>query len=261
MTKSKTQRIIAILLAVAAVALIVLGIIHMPQREAQGGRDILDALRIRTLLNATGEGVVESYVAIAKQEASDKAREEGLGMSALREAVAKAEEEARAQHTGTSVDYDTVNTDALVPALETYTAALSAYYRAADAAQQAYIEEHMPEAEAAAEAEREAKLAAGQEVSENEEVTVDMSGFVATDEMNALMAEADEAFLAVGEALKGIYRCWTTRPWKRCMIPFRGSCTRAAMTLPRSMTATWKRGAARRSATRRPRSSSAMPTT
>ena len=205
MTKSKTQRIIAILLAVAAVALIVLGIIHMPQREAQGGRDILDALRIRTLLNATGEGVVESYVAIAKQEASDKAREEGLGMSALREAVAKAEEEARAQHTGTSVDYDTVNTDALVPALETYTSALSAYYRAADAAQQAYIEEHMPEAEAAAEAEREAKLAAGQEVSEDEEVTVDMSGFVATDEMNALMAEADEAFLAVGEALKDIY--------------------------------------------------------
>ena len=30
--------------------------------------------------------------------------------------------------TGTSVDYDTVNTDALVPALETYTATLSAYY-------------------------------------------------------------------------------------------------------------------------------------
>ena len=205
MTKSKTQRIIAILLAVAAVALIVLGIIHMPQREAQGGRDILDALRIRTLLNATGEGVVESYVAIAKQEASDKAREEGLGMSALREAVAKAEEEARAQHTGTSVDYDTVNTDALVPALETYTATLSAYYRAADAAEQAYIQEHLPEAEAAAEAERAAKLAAGQEVSEDEEVTVDMSGFVATEEMTALMVQADEAYLAVGEALKGIY--------------------------------------------------------
>ena len=205
MTKSKTQRIIAILLAVAAVALIALGAIHMPQRSAQGGRDILDALRIRTLLNATGEGVVESYVAIAKQEASNKAREEGLGMSALREAVAKAEEEARAQHTGTSVDYDTVNTDELVSALESYTAALSAYYRTADAAQQAYIEEHMPEAEAAAEAEREAKLAAGQEVSEDEEVTVDMSGFVATEEMNALMAKADEAYLAVGEALKGIY--------------------------------------------------------
>ena len=200
MTKSKTQRIIAILLAVAAVALIALGFIYMPQRNAQSGRDALDALRIRTLLNATGEGVVESYVAIAKQEASDKAREEGLGMSALREAVAKAEEEARAQHTGTSVDYDTVNTDVLVPALEAYTSALSAYYRAADAAEQAYIQEHLPEAEAAAEAEREAKLAAGQEVSEDEEVTVDMSGFVA-----ALMVQADEAYLAVGEALKGIY--------------------------------------------------------
>ena len=59
MTKSKTQRIIAILLAVAAVALIVLGFIYMPQRNAQSGRDALDALRIRTLLNATGEGVVE----------------------------------------------------------------------------------------------------------------------------------------------------------------------------------------------------------
>ena len=134
MTKSKTQRIIAILLAVAAVALIALGFIYMPQRNAQSGRDVLDALRIRTLLNATGEGVVESYVAIAKEEASTKAREEGLGMSALREAVAKAEEEARAQHTGTSVDYDTVNTDVLVPALEAYTSALSAYYRAASAA-------------------------------------------------------------------------------------------------------------------------------
>ena len=148
---------------------------------------------------------MESYVAIAKEEASTKAREEGLGMSALREAVAKAEEEARAQHTGTSVDYDTVNTDVLVPALEAYTSALSAYYRAADAAEQAYIQEHLPEAEAAAEAEREAKLAAGQEVSEDEEVTVDMSGFVATEEMTALMVQADEAYLAVGEALKGIY--------------------------------------------------------
>ena len=48
------------------------------------------------------------------------------------------------------MDYDTVNTDVLVPALEAYTSTLSAYYRAADAAQQAYIEEHMPEAEAAA---------------------------------------------------------------------------------------------------------------
>ena len=205
MTKSKTQRIIAILLAVAAVVVIVIGFVHLPQRTGQAGRDILETLRIRTLLNATGEGVVESYVAIAKQEASNKAREEGLGMSALRDAVAKAEEEARANYTGTSVDYDTVNTDALVPALEAYTSTLSAYYRAADAAEQAYIDEHMPEAEAAIEAEREAKLAAGQEVPETYEVTVDMSGFVATEEMNALMAQADEAYLAVGEALKGIY--------------------------------------------------------
>ena len=58
MTRSKTQRIIAIVLAVAAVVLIVLGFVHLPQRSGQAGRDILEALRIRTLLNATGEGVV-----------------------------------------------------------------------------------------------------------------------------------------------------------------------------------------------------------
>ena len=205
MTKSKTQRIIAILLAVAAVALIVLGIIHMPQREAQGGRDILDALRIRTLLNATGEGVVEGYVAIAKQEASDKAREEGLGMSALREAVAKAEEEARAQHTGTSVDYDTVNTDALVPALETYTATLSAFYRAADAAEQAYLRSICPRRRRRPRPSARPSWRRARRYPRTRKSRCDMSGFVATEEMTALMVQADEAYLVVGEALKGIY--------------------------------------------------------
>lgn len=205
MTQSKVRRILAIVLAVAAVALIALGGVSLPKRDAQQGRDILSTLRIRTLLNATGEGVVESYVAIAKQEAMDKAKAEGGGMSAIREAVAKAEEETRAQYSNSSTDYSTLDTTELAAAVEGYETALRAYEDKAAEERQAYIDAHMAEAEAAAEAEREAKLAAGEDVPETEEVKVDMSGFVDTPEMLALSAEADEAFAAVGQALQGIY--------------------------------------------------------
>ena len=60
MTQSKIKRIIAIILCVAAVALIALGSVNLPKRDAAAGQKILNTLRIRTLLNATGEGVVES---------------------------------------------------------------------------------------------------------------------------------------------------------------------------------------------------------
>lgn len=75
MTPSKVKRIIAIVLAVAGVALIVLGALSLPKRGGEQGQQILDTLRIRTLLNATGDGVVESYVAIAKKDATAKAKE------------------------------------------------------------------------------------------------------------------------------------------------------------------------------------------
>ena len=42
---------------------------------------------IRDRLNATGDSVVESYVAIAKQEAQAAAKASGGGMAAIREAV------------------------------------------------------------------------------------------------------------------------------------------------------------------------------
>ena len=66
MTQSKTKRIIAIVLCVMAVVMAVTGIVNLPNRNNATGEEILSSLRIRTLLNATGEGVVESYVAIAK---------------------------------------------------------------------------------------------------------------------------------------------------------------------------------------------------
>ena len=205
MTQSKIKRIIAIILCVAAVALIALGSVNLPKRDAAAGQKILNTLRIRTLLNATGEGVVESYVAIAKKEATAQAKAAGGGMSAIREAVAKAEEETRAKYSNTETDYSAIDTTALEAAMDGYVAAMKAYATSEEAARQAYIDAHYEEAKAAMEAEREAKIAAGQDVSEDETVTVDMSGFVATEEMTALSLKADEAYLAVGEALKGIY--------------------------------------------------------
>lgn len=205
MTQSKVKRIIAMVLAVAAIALFAVGGLNLPKRGAQAGLDVLNALRIRTLLNATGEGVVESYVAIAKKEATDAAKKAGGGMSAIREAVAKAEEETRARYSNSTTDYSTLDTTALTAAVDRYAAALKAYYLAAAQAEQAYIDAHMAEAQAAAEAIRAEKLAAGQEVAEDEAITVDMSGFVATDEMNALSAKADEAYGAVGRELRVIY--------------------------------------------------------
>jgi len=205
MTKSKSRRIVAIILCVCAVAMAVLGAVNMPKRDTAEGQAILSTLRIRTLLNATGEGVVESYVAIAKKEATAEAKAAGGGMSAIREAVAKAEEETRAKYSNTETDYSTIDTTGLEAAMDGYVAAMKAYAESEGAARQAYIDEHYDEALAAAEAARDEKLAAGQEVSDELNVTVDMSGFVATEEMNALSLKADEAYVAVGEALKGIY--------------------------------------------------------
>ena len=205
MTKSIFRRIIAIVLCVAAVALAVTGAVGMPKRDAAEGQAILTDLRIRTLLNATGEGVVESYVAIAKKEATAQAKAAGGGMSAIREAVAKAEEETRAKYSSTATDYSAIDTTALEGALDQYMVALKASADCEAAARQAYIDLHYDEALAAAEADRDEKLAAGQEVADELTVTVDMSGFAATEEMIALEARAGEAYLLVGEALKGIY--------------------------------------------------------
>ena len=205
MTQSKTKRIIALVLAVMAVVLLVLGAVNLPKREAQVGQDILEKLRIRTLLDATGEGVVESYVAIAKKEATAAAKAAGGGMSAIREAIAKAEEETRAKYSSNATDYSAIDTTALEAAMDEYMVALKASADCEAAAKQAYIDAHYDEAYEAAKADREAKIAAGQDVPEEMKVTVDMSGFVATEEMTSLEAKAKEAYGLVGEALKGIY--------------------------------------------------------
>ena len=205
MTKKLPRIIIAAVMIVIAVGTIITGAVNLPNRTNDKGAQIVDALRIRTLLDATGEGVVESYVAVAKKEATAKVKAEGGGMSAIREAVARAEEETRAKYSGTATDYSTLDTAELSAAVADYAAVLAEYDAVALMAEEAYIKENMAAAEAAAAAEREAKIAAGEEVGEETPVTVDMSGFVETQDMIDARAKADSQYEVVGAALQGIY--------------------------------------------------------
>lgn len=63
------------------------------------------------------------------------------------------------------------------------------------------------------EAEREALACRGQEVSEDETVEVDMSGFVATQEMLDAQAVVDSAYVALGQELKKVYDVLDDEAW------------------------------------------------
>ena len=163
-------------------------------------------MRIQTLLNATGDSVVESYVAIAKQEAQAAAKASGGGMAAIREAVEKAETETREKYeNGAQNDLSGIDTTGLLTAVDVYTEAVKAYAEAQAKARAAYEEAHYAEAEAALEKKHEEMLAAGEEIPEDEEVVVDMSGFEATPEMLEKQEEAKAMYANVGAELKKIY--------------------------------------------------------
>ena len=206
MTKNKIQRLLAILCAAAAAFCMVLGFINMPKQNGTAGQEILRTMRIQTLLNATGDSVVESYVAIAKQEAQAAAKASGGGMAAIREAVEKAETETREKYeNGAQNDLSGIDTTGLLTAVDVYTEAVKAYAEAQAQACAAYEEAHYAEAEAALEKKHEEMLAAGAEIPEDEEVVVDMSGFEATPEMIEKQEEAKAMYANVGAELKKIY--------------------------------------------------------
>ena len=81
MTTSKLRRGIAAALCLACLIMLVIGGVNLPKKERAAGQSILNDMRTQSLLNATGEGVVESYVNIAKKEAQEKAKAEKVGMS------------------------------------------------------------------------------------------------------------------------------------------------------------------------------------
>lgn len=205
MTESKLRRAIAAVLCLACVVLMVIGGVNLPRKNKEAGQTILNGLRTRALLNATGEGVVESYVNIAKKQAQEKAKAEKVGMSALREAVAKAEEETREKYKDSEFSAAVTATPELLEAVSKYNILLSTSGGIEEAAKQAYIEEHYDEAVAAMEARHEEMLAAGQEIPENDEPQVDMSGFVPTAEMLEAEAAAEETYTALCVELKKLY--------------------------------------------------------
>lgn len=205
MTKNKLRRAIAAGLCVACLILVVIGSMNMPKKNKEIGQTILNEARTQALLNATGEGVVETYVNIAKKQAQDKAKAEKAGMAAIREAVAKAEEETRAKYANAEFSAGVTATPELLTAVAAYSAKLDAYGAVEAKAQQAYIDAHYEEALAEMEARHEQLLASGQEVPEDEEPQVDMSGFVATEEMLQAEAEVDAAYISMGQELKKLY--------------------------------------------------------
>ena len=205
MTTSKVRRAIAAVLCLACVALILVGAVNLPKKNAQAGQTILNDLRTRALLNVTGEGVVESYVNIAKKQAQEKAKAENAGMAGIREAVAKAEEDTRAKYANAEFTSGVTATPELEAAATRYNELLSTYGGIEEAAKQAYRDEHYDEAVAAMEKRHEEMLAAGQEIPENDEPQVDMTGFVPSDAMLEAEAEAAKAYDVMCTELKKLY--------------------------------------------------------
>jgi len=205
MTKNKFRRAIAAGLCLACLILIVIGCVNQPKKDKDVGQNILNEARTQSLLNATGEGVVETYVNIAKKQAQDKAKAEKAGMAAIREAVAKAEEETRAKYANAEFSAGVTATPELLTAVAAYSTKLDAYGLVEAEAQQAYIDAHYAEALAEMEARHEQLLASGQEVPEDEEPQVDMSGFVATEEMLQAEAEVGAAYIVMAQELKKLY--------------------------------------------------------
>lgn len=205
MTKNKVRRAIAAVLCLACVALVILGGINLPKKKTDAGLSILNDLRAKSLMNAAGDGIVESYVAIAKKQAQQDAKAAGGGMSEIRTAVAEAEARVRAEYENAEFAQGVEVSDALRSAALEYDRLLTVAGDLEAEATQAYIDAHYEEAKAQQDAQREALLAEGKDVPENDTVQVDMSGFEAPPEMLEAAAAADEAYGQVAEALKGLY--------------------------------------------------------
>lgn len=210
MGKKGAKILASAVIFIMAVVLIVMGTVGVLNRSKASGAEYLKDMRTRAVLVATGEGAIESYVDIAKAEAMKEAKAAGGGMSAIRDAVAKAEEEARANSSSSMLDYATADTTGIDAALNELDAELTAYYAAEASAQAAYIAEMEASGQLTVEEEEvdasemtDADLEAA--MMEDEEPAVDLSGFVATEEMNSLMAAADEKYTAVGAELMKLY--------------------------------------------------------
>ena len=194
---SKSQRIAFIALLAAAIVLIAGGIFGVVNRTSASGEQMLSDMRLTALLTTAGEGSKEALVEAEVEAAREAARAAGGGLSEIKEAVAAAEAAAmeRVANMTVEVDLDTVDTSALIPAVEDMLAAQRALGEQTDKDEAAYAEmmlaqapaedaaeeEILEEAPADAEAAMEMDMSEDEMMLEEEEPEVDMSGFVATE--------------------------------------------------------------------------------
>ena len=127
---SKSQRIAFIALLAAAIVLIAGGIFGVVNRTSASGEQMLSDMRLTALLTTAGEGSKEALVEAEVEAAREAARAAGGGLSEIKEAVAAAEAAAmeRVANMTVEVDLDTVDTSALIPAVEDMLAAQRALF-------------------------------------------------------------------------------------------------------------------------------------
>ena len=205
MTKNKLKRTIAAGLCLACLVLAVIGGMNLPRKDKDAGQSILNDLRARSLMNAAGDGIVESYVALAKKQAQADAKAAGGGMSEIRTAVAEAEARVRAEYENAEFSQGVEPSQGLKEAVSKYNRLLTVFGELEAQATQAYIDAHYDEAKAALEAQREELLAQGKDVPETENIQVDMSGFEPTAEMLEAEEAAQASYAAVAAELQKLY--------------------------------------------------------
>ena len=154
---SKSQRIAFIALLAAAIVLIAGGIFGVVNRTSASGEQMLSDMRLTALLTTAGEGSKEALVEAEVEAAREAARAAGGGLSEIKEAVAAAEAAAmeRVANMTVEVDLDTVDTSALIPAVEDMLAAQRALGEQTDKDEAAYAEMMLAQAPAEDAAEEE----------------------------------------------------------------------------------------------------------
>lgn len=208
---SRQQLIASVLIAVLAVAMGGVGLYGLSARTSESGTGLLEDMRLQAILGTAGSGAVDAYVAAEKAAATQRVRAEGGGMSAVREASAKAEEEARAraEELGIgAVDLTSIDTAPLGTALGAMAQAQADYFDEEARAQADYIAAHAGETQSDEAAASDGADEAAGDLDMAEE-TVDLSGFVATQEMNALAAKVDEAYAGLTGEIKQVFPALT----------------------------------------------------
>ena len=204
---SKKQIIACVLIVLLAAVVGAVGLYGVANRTSDSGVKLVQDMQLEAILSTAGTGAVDAYIAAEKAAVTKQIRAEGGNMKAVREATAKVEVEARAkaEELGIGeVDLSEINTAPLAAALNTMVDAQTVYYAEEARAQAEYIANYQATAEVDTSAMTDDS---GAEVSMEQKV--DMSGFVATEEMVRLQGEVDSTYLALCEEIKVVFPALT----------------------------------------------------